>query len=189
MNDKQKNLILAHVRQDNGGKWHEHLLDEHLRGVAGLAADFAADFGSSDWASIAGLWHDIGKYSMEFQRYIKSASGYDAEAHIEGAPGRVDHSTAGAIHAIRRFGKHGRILAYLIAGHHAGLPDWHSTETGGKALYIRIGLEQNHLLDRITYQTLRLTTDHNRNREPHIAALSFGASFSLLASRAQIPIY
>jgi hypothetical protein len=26
-------------------------------------------------------------------------------------------------------------------------------------------------------------------KEPHIAALSFGASFSLLASRAQIPIY
>ncbi|CAE6688366.1 CRISPR-associated helicase Cas3' [Candidatus Nitrotoga fabula] len=149
MNGKQKNLVLAHVRQDNGGKWHEHLLDEHLLGVAGLAADFAADFGSSDWASIAGLWHDIGKFSMEFQRYIKSASGYDTEAHIEGAPGRVDHSTAGAIHAIRQFGKHGRILAYLIAGHHAGLPDWHSAETGGKALSIRIGIEQNHLLDRI----------------------------------------
>jgi len=68
---------------------------------------------------MAGLWHDLDKYSTEFQQYIKTVSGYDAEAHIEGKAGRVDHSTAGAIHAIRQFEKHGRILAYLIAGHHA----------------------------------------------------------------------
>lgn len=156
MNGKQENLALAHVRQDDGGEWREHLLDEHLRGVAKLAAAFAADFDSSEWASIAGLWHDLGKYSTEFQRYIKTVSGYDrANAHIEGgAPGRVDHSTAGAIHAVRQLGAHGRILAYLIAGHHAGLPDWHAAETGGKALSIRLGAEQSHLLDRIPAQTI-----------------------------------
>jgi CRISPR-associated endonuclease/helicase Cas3 len=152
MNGKQENLALAHVRQDVGGEWREHLLVDHLRGVASLAAHFAADFDSSEWASIAGLWHDLGKYSMEFQRYIKTVSGYDAEAHIEGAPGRVDHSTAGAIHAVRQVGAHGRILAYLIAGHHAGLPDWDSADTGRKALSFR--LEQNHLLDRIPAQVI-----------------------------------
>ena len=146
--------VLAHVRQDSTGRWHEHSLNDHLRGVAQIASDFAADFDSCDWASIAGLWHDLGKYSMEFQRYIKSVSGYEAEAHIEGAPGRVDHSTAGAIYAARQFAAHGRILAYLIAGHHAGLPDWHSAETGGKALSIRLGAEQNHLLDRIPAQSI-----------------------------------
>lgn len=154
MNDKPENKFLAHVRQDKNGEWHEHHLDEHLRGVAMIAADFANHFGSSNWANIAGLWHDLGKYSMEFQRYIKTVSGYDAEAHIEGAPGRVDHSTAGAIHAVRQFGAHGRILAYLIAGHHAGLPDWNSAETRGKALSIRLGAEQNHLLDRIPTQII-----------------------------------
>ncbi|MHB8915010.1 MAG: CRISPR-associated helicase Cas3' [Thiobacillus sp.] len=146
--------VLAHVRQDSTGRWHEHSLDDHLRGVAQIASDFAADFDSGDWASIAGLWHDLGKYSSEFQQYIKTVSGYDAEAHIEGAPGRVDHSTAGAIYAVRQFAAHGRILAYLIAGHHAGLPDWHSAETGGKALSIRLGAEQNHLLDRIPAQSI-----------------------------------
>jgi len=30
-------------------------------------------------------------------------------------------------------GPYGRLLAYLIAGHHAGLPDWHSTDTGAAA--------------------------------------------------------
>src|SRR3990167_9764174 len=120
MNDKPENKPLAHVRQDKSGNWHEHLLDEHSHGVASRAREFAEYFNSADWASLAGLWHDLGKYSNEFQHYIKTVSGYDAEAHIEGKPGRVDHSTAGAIHAIRKLNQHGRILAYLIAGHHAG---------------------------------------------------------------------
>lgn len=171
MNDQHENRVLAHVRQDSAGGWHEHLLDEHLRGVARIAADFAADFDSRDWASIAGLWHDLGKYSSEFQRYIKLVSGYNLEAHIEieGAPSRVDHSTAGAIHAVRQFDKHGRILAYLIAGHHAGLPDWHSGETGGKALSIRLGVEQNHLLDRIPSQTIpqEILTQAKPTTKPH----------------------
>ncbi|WP_394807693.1 CRISPR-associated helicase Cas3' [Nitrosomonas sp.] len=149
-----KTTILAHVRQDKNGNWEEHALNEHLNEVARRAGEAAETFDSADWARIAGLWHDLGKYSAEFQEYIKKASGYDAEAHIEGAPGRVDHSTAGAIHAIRHLGVHGRILAYLIAGHHAGLADWYSAETGGKALSIRLGAEQNYLLDRIPTQVI-----------------------------------
>lgn len=142
---------IAHVKQLPDGAWVEHALEDHLRDVGELAAGFAAEFSAEDWSRLAGVWHDLGKFSSEFQTYIRKVSGYDrANAHIEdGAAGRVDHSTAGAIHAIRQFDKRGRILAYLIAGHHAGLPDWDASETGGKALSIRIGAEQNHLLDRI----------------------------------------
>jgi len=118
------NKPLAHVRQLPNGEWVEHFLDEHLLAVAELAARFASAFNSQDWARLSGMWHDLGKFREKFQKYIKSVSGYDAEAHIEGAPGRVDHSTVGAIHAIEKMGPQGRILAYLIAGHHAGLPDW-----------------------------------------------------------------
>lgn len=147
---QKKSAVLAHVRQDSNGKWIEHALEEHLLEVARRAGELAKVFGSEDWAKIAGLWHDLGKYSVEFQEYIKKASGYyDAEAHIESAPGRVDHSTAGAIHGIRQLGEHGRILAYLIAGHHTGLADWYSAEIGSKALSIRLGAEQNYLFDRI----------------------------------------
>lgn len=65
-----------------------------------------------------------------------------------------DHSTAGAIHAIRQFGAHGRILAYLIAGHHAGLPDWSVSGTGAKALSSRLNAAQDYLLDRIPAHTI-----------------------------------
>ncbi len=115
--------LLAHIRPSREGQWEKHLLEEHLCEVAKLAGGFAGSFGGSEWASLAGLWHDLGKYQPVFQNYIRGASGYDA--HIEIAPGKVDHSSAGAIHACDRFGSKGRVLAYLIAGHHAGLSDWH----------------------------------------------------------------
>ena len=115
---------LAHVRQNKDGSFVIHNLEEHLRAVASLASEFASDFGASDWGHLAGLWHDLGKYSSAFQNYIACESGFDPEAHIEGGKGRVNHSSAGALHAIEKLGGKGRLLAYLIAGHHAGLPDW-----------------------------------------------------------------
>jgi len=136
---QKKSAVLAHVRQDSNGKWIEHSLREHLLEVARRAGELAKAFGSEDWAQLAGLWHDLGKYREKFQKYIKKASGYyDTEAHIEGVPGRVDHSTAGAIYAIEKLGLQGRILAYLIAGHHAGLPDWNNAEGGQSTLFQRL---------------------------------------------------
>jgi CRISPR-associated endonuclease/helicase Cas3 len=117
---------IAHAAQQADGAWREpHDLAHHLAGVSAMAACFARPFGA-DWARLAGLWHDLGKYRPGFQRYIRDSSGYEREnAHIEGMRGRVEHSAAGAVHAIDTLGEmHGRLLAYLIAGHHAGLPDW-----------------------------------------------------------------
>lgn len=58
-------------------------LEEHLHNVADLAAQFAAPFGGQDWARLAGLWHDLGKYNPDFQR------------RLEGESIRVVHSEAG----------------------------------------------------------------------------------------------
>ena len=110
------------------------LLDEHLVNVAELARRFAEEFGAGEWAYLAGLWHDLGKYSEEFQQRLLASS----DAHIETKPGRVDHSTAGAIHAVEKFDKAGRILSYLIAGHHAGLTDWQTDTAGRKSLIHRL---------------------------------------------------
>lgn len=125
---------IAHVSED---KSRLHLLEDHLTGVADLAAVMAAGFGASEWAFLAGLWHDLGKYSHEFQSMIRSSIGSDASTETKS--GRVDHSTAGGIHAVDSFGGLGRVFAYIIAGHHAGLPDWLSESSGGRGLAHRLG--------------------------------------------------
>lgn len=152
---QKKSAVLAHVRQDSNGKWIEHALEEHLHEVARRAGELAKAFGNEDWAHLAGLWHDLGKYREKFQQYIKSVSGCDTEAHIEGASGRVDHSTAGAIYAIEKLGLQGRILAYLIAGHHAGLPDWNNAEGGQSLLFQRIenGKQNGYLQEALDTMT------------------------------------
>jgi CRISPR-associated endonuclease/helicase Cas3 len=120
---------IAHVRQTETGQFVTHDLADHLRDVAGLAREFAADFESDEWAYLAGIWHDLGKYRPRFQSYIGKVSGYDSDAHIEGKPGKASHSTAGALLACEKLGKPGWVLAYLIAGHHAGLYDWNSEQS------------------------------------------------------------
>lgn len=170
---------IAHVRQDDGGHWWEHDLEEHLQAVSTVAAQFAGRFGSADWARIAGLWHDLGKYRPAFQRYIRNASGYQVDAHIETAPGRVDHSTAGALYAIERFGAdpRGRILGYLIAGHHAGLADWHPDETGNAALQARLGAQNLPLLQEVLAQ--RVPAELLDGRLPSSAPVGARAGFAL----------
>jgi len=108
-------------------------LEEHLRNVAKMAKSFAEGFGAGDWGYLAGLWHDIGKYSDEFQKMLGTEEGSDA--HIETKPGQVDHSTAGAQHAFKSSNDKGKMLAYAIAGHHAGLLDGKSNDT---CLYNRL---------------------------------------------------
>lgn len=123
---------LAHIRVESEAACTvEHLLVDHLSKVSDLAANHAAAFGP-DWARLAGLWHDLGKYRAGFQAYIRQANG--ADAHIEGRIRDRDktHSAAGALWAERRLmERHGpggqmmaRVLQYLIAGHHAGLDNW-----------------------------------------------------------------
>lgn len=96
-------------------------LEQHLKNVAEMARGFAEPFRAGEWGYLAGLWHDIGKYSQEFQTRLMDMN--DPEAHIEAKPGRPDHSTAGAQHVSSTFKDTGKLIAYAIAGHHAGLPD------------------------------------------------------------------
>lgn len=98
-------------------KWQR--LEDHLRAVAEKARDFASVFNAGEWAYLAGLWHDLGKYSEEFQAYLRSQS----EASAETQPGRVDHSTASAQYANEMIPLLGHLLAYALAGHHSGLLD------------------------------------------------------------------
>lgn len=128
---------IAHVRpsddKNTSDNFQTHKLSDHLQKVATLASRFAGERGAY-FAYIAGLLHDLGKFQAYFQEYIRKASGFEREnAHIEETgkpnPKRKPHSTAGARYAIEQLQavevSLGYMLAYLIAGHHAGLADWY----------------------------------------------------------------
>lgn len=89
----------------------EQTLQEHLFGVSELAGKFASEFGEYEAGKLVGLYHDIGKYSEEFQRYIRQES-----------KGKVDHSTAGARELFKKKSHVTLIAAFCIAGHHGGIP-------------------------------------------------------------------
>ncbi|MFH5805991.1 CRISPR-associated endonuclease Cas3'' [Alienimonas sp. DA493] len=101
-------------------------LPDHLAAVAGRAAGFADAFGAAAWGEAAGRWHDLGKYSRDFQDHLVT-------------PSQVDHATAGAQHAAETLpGPAGRLLAYAIAGHHAGLADAQAKTAGRTSLTDRL---------------------------------------------------
>lgn len=70
---------LAHVGQNGAAQ----TVLAHLNQTAVLCSRFAAAFGAEEQGRLAGLAHDIGKYSDAFQR------------RLNGGP-KVDHATAGA---------------------------------------------------------------------------------------------
>lgn len=94
---------LAHIAGDG----RKQTAAEHLNGTAERCALFAAPFGAEELGRLAGLSHDLGKYSMEFQ------------CRLDNGP-KVDHATAGAF-ACWRMGQ--PLAAFAAAGHHGGLPD------------------------------------------------------------------
>lgn len=98
------------VKGEGKEKWQK--LKDHLCSVSKVAGKFADKFGAGDLGRLAGLLHDIGKYSDEFQK------------KLDGKSIRVDHSTAGAKEAMARYGELiGKIIAFTTDGHHAGLAD------------------------------------------------------------------
>lgn len=123
-------------KQSNFSDWHS--LREHLSAVATLAGNRATIFGAHDWAFLIGLLHDLGKYTNEFQ------------ARLHGDPTRADHATAGAKlvmqHITTLYGNTecgramAKLLAFAIAGHHAGLANGVEEGQGRSTLKQRLSL-------------------------------------------------
>lgn len=146
MDIKKNKLFYAHSKENvDREKWQ--ILEAHLCQVAQIASTFAEDLCNGDWASSAGLLHDLGKYNPAFQNYISQQPDWEEPLGDVKRSRKVDHSTAGALLAVEKFKAMGVILSYLITGHHAGLPDWyHETGVGGD-LETRLGNKE--LLDKI----------------------------------------
>lgn len=123
----KSSAYLGHFDEETG---REQLLCDHLTGVADLAGRFAAAFGEEAMGRLLGLYHDIGKYSREFQAYMRAD-----EEEKKRRKGRIDHSTAGTQEIVRlrqsvddeqsrRLGKGmAHVMAFCIAGHHGGIPN------------------------------------------------------------------
>jgi CRISPR-associated endonuclease/helicase Cas3 len=124
---------IAHRRDSDGAT---QSLEAHLLGVADISKSHAAKIKLEEQGELLGLLHDFGKYSEEFQNYLKSAVGLlnqdDDEDFVNasGLKGKIDHSTAGAQLIWRELSKKGllgqivgQILALCIASHHSGLID------------------------------------------------------------------
>lgn len=107
--------LIAHKTEEG----LEQTLSEHLKNVAERSAFFAESFCNADWAYFAGMLHDLGKADSDWQKYIRGEKSTS-----------VNHSEAGAQFAYSKMDS--KVIPYLIAGHHAGLPDWH--EGSGNSL-------------------------------------------------------
>jgi CRISPR-associated endonuclease/helicase Cas3 len=82
-------MFFAHSgNSDDRSDWQA--LRDHLVAVAALATERGAKFGAPKAAGLAGLLHDLGKYSVAFQ------------LRLGGSGQSFDHSTAGAQEVIRQ---------------------------------------------------------------------------------------
>ena len=124
---------IAHVRKADG---QLQSLQAHLVETAAIAKLLAAKLNLDQAGELLGLMHDFGKYSQDFQEYIKSVTGInpDADDYVLPNGKKIDHSTAGAqwvYRELRKFGAaqgigelFGQMLGLCIASHHGeGLID------------------------------------------------------------------
>ncbi len=105
-------------------------LEDHLQNVSKLAANSADNFGARMWATILGDNHDLGKGTRPWQAYLRRANGVvdEFEKFYEGHP---PHAAVGAQWLFENSREAGKLLAYCIAGHHGGLPNWKDSSTSG----------------------------------------------------------
>ncbi len=125
--------FIAHHRKTDGTV---QSVKEHLQNVSAICGRLTRKIDAQDAGKLLGLLHDLGKYGLDFQNYIQSATEMldpdrdDAWVDADKLKGKIDHSTAGAQWVWQRFLKHGeqgrliaQILAVCLASHHGGMLD------------------------------------------------------------------
>ena len=111
----------AHIRKVDGKKYIQ-TVEEHCRGVAEIAAELLRDIGLEKTAYLAGIIHDLGKFSENFKNYIEKAA--DGEKVQRGS---VNHTFAGVRFLLEKHSDKQlsgfsdivlEILAYAVGAHH-----------------------------------------------------------------------
>ena len=100
-------MFLAHSGKKGGGS--SEPLREHLALVEQRAGRYAGYFGAEEEARIAGMLHDLGKYSELFLQ------------RLENKVSALDHWSAGACVALLHYQQKAMGGALAIQGHHIGL--------------------------------------------------------------------
>ena len=144
-------IYYAHSAQDELGNLlpyeHWQTLQSHSVNVGEMAAEFARVFGAQEIACQTGQLHDVGKYSEAFNQRLHGGSS-------------VDHATAGAKIAVERWGNViGKLMAFCIAGHHAGLANGNGEGDNRRTLKQRLALlfgEDIPALDNLWQQEIKL---------------------------------
>lgn len=111
----------AHIRKVDGKKYIQ-TVEEHCHGVAEIAAELLSDIGLEKTAYLAGMVHDLGKFSENFKNYIEKAA--DGEKVQRGS---VNHTFAGVRFLLEKHSDEQlsgfsdivlEILAYAVGAHH-----------------------------------------------------------------------
>lgn len=118
---------IAHIRESDH---KEQTVEEHLREVKELAESFGIKLGVKHIAGLAGMLHDMGKYTDKFRNYILEAvNNPDAPPRR----GSVNHSTAGGKLLYQLFhtnniqrekGILAEVVGNAIISHHSYLHDF-----------------------------------------------------------------
>lgn len=111
----------AHIRKVDDQKYVQ-TVEEHCCGVAEIAAELLRDIGLEKTAYLAGIVHDLGKFSENFKNYIEKAA--DGEKVQRGS---VNHTFAGVRFLLEKHSDKQlsgfsdivlEIIAYAVGAHH-----------------------------------------------------------------------
>jgi len=93
---------------------------QHICNTAELTGKFASSFGCKNLANLAGLLHDLGKYTQTFQEYLSHSLNGDKVTR-----GEVVHALQGAKYAAENISdlKIADIIGNIVASHHGELLD------------------------------------------------------------------
>jgi len=119
--------FIAHIRENDK---RIQTVEEHLLDVKELAESYGEKLGVKHLSGLAGMLHDLGKYSNEFKEYILEAVNNPKAPPKRGS---VDHSTAGGKLLYEFFhvtnitpykGIVAEIVGNAIISHHSNLQDF-----------------------------------------------------------------
>lgn len=162
-------MFIAHIRESD---YEIQSVQVHLNNVARIARMYGEELGFGAHAELAGLLHDMGKFTKHFTTYIKNAV-----IHGEIVSKKIDHSTAGAKYLYEKFYNVSQIQNFVVEiigmavlSHHSGLQN-----------FVQIDLSESDYIRRVVkkdlpyYEEVRKNFEATGKNEKRVKQLIFQA--------------